>query len=188
MRHITPYLQVLLIIFFGLNWHADFLSADQLKTIVSLVHGQVESSPNMEEDPSAKRETLSDFVCNLRPPPPPPIEIFNVVPKMPYLTACEHIANKSKRKQCSDQQLREFIVDNFSMPPSHPVYNRIAVVSFIINRQGVIQDPKVVRSVSPVFDAEALRVVQRLPSFQPGKKDGQAVPVRFNIPFHYRIK
>lgn len=62
------------------------------------------------------------------------------------------------------------------------------VVSFIVMSDGTIADAKVVRSVHPLLDAEALRVVNLMPKWKPGMQDGKAVNVKYNIPVSFRLQ
>ena len=58
--------------------------------------------------------------------------------------------------------------------------------SFIVGEDGVIRDVKVLRSVSPELDAEAIRVMSSMPKWEPGKQDGKPVPVRYTVPINFK--
>lgn len=62
------------------------------------------------------------------------------------------------------------------------------LVQAIINGDGSIVDPKVVRSVSSDLDREAIRVVQSMPKWNPGVQDGQCVRVKYTIPVMFRLQ
>lgn len=57
---------------------------------------------------------------------------------------------------------------------------------FVVGEDGVIRDVKVLRSVSPELDAEAIRVMNSMPKWEPGKQDGKPVPVRYTVPVNFR--
>ena len=59
------------------------------------------------------------------------------------------------------------------------------LVNFVVEKDGRITDCKVVKSASPELDNEALRVVSSMPKWNPGKKDGQPVRVKFTIPISF---
>jgi len=61
------------------------------------------------------------------------------------------------------------------------------VVSFIIEKDGTLSDIKVVRSVNPSLDEEALRVVRNMPNWVPGKQSGKGVRVKFNVPINFKL-
>ena len=61
------------------------------------------------------------------------------------------------------------------------------IVQFIVKKDGSIIEPKVVKPVDPLLDAEAVRVVSAMPKWNPGKQRGQAVNVRFTLPISFRL-
>lgn len=63
----------------------------------------------------------------------------------------------------------------------------IVYVSFIVEKDGTISEEKVIRGISPACDAEALRVMQSSPAWNPGKQDGQVVRVRFVMPIKFKL-
>ncbi|WBO84627.1 TonB family protein [Hymenobacter yonginensis] len=60
-------------------------------------------------------------------------------------------------------------------------------VSFVVAVSGQVQDVKVSKSVHPLLDAEALRAVQALPAFVPGKQNGRPVAVAYTLPIAFRV-
>jgi len=62
------------------------------------------------------------------------------------------------------------------------------VVQFIVNKDGSIVNPVVVRSVDPYLDKEALRVIKSMPKWTPGKQRGKAVRVKYTVPVTFRLQ
>ena len=62
------------------------------------------------------------------------------------------------------------------------------IVQFVVGKDGNLRDFKVVRSVSPELDAEAIRVCKSMPTWKPGKQRGKAVSVKFTLPISFRLK
>lgn len=60
-------------------------------------------------------------------------------------------------------------------------------VRFVVEKDGSITDVKVIRELDPSCDAEAIRVVEEMPKWTPGKQKGVAVPVFFTLPIIYRL-
>jgi len=58
----------------------------------------------------------------------------------------------------------------------------IVVVQFIVEKDGTVSNPKVIASVHPLLDKEALRVVSTLKKFTPGKMDGKPVRCYYSVP------
>lgn len=62
------------------------------------------------------------------------------------------------------------------------------IVQMVVSKKGKIIDPRIVRSVSPELDAEAIRVVKSMPDWKPGTQRGQAVNVKYTIPIMFKLK
>ena len=60
------------------------------------------------------------------------------------------------------------------------------VISFVIEKNGSITSAKVVRSVDPALDKEALRVVNKMPKWNPGILNGKPVRTQFTIPITFK--
>ncbi|PSK94154.1 energy transducer TonB [Taibaiella chishuiensis] len=61
------------------------------------------------------------------------------------------------------------------------------VVQFIVNRKGEIRKAKVINSVSPAIDAEALRVINAMPAWKPAMLHGAPVSVNYMVPISFGI-
>ena len=62
------------------------------------------------------------------------------------------------------------------------------VVQFIIEEDGTVSDARVVQRVSDELDAEALRVVNAMPKWTPGRQKGQPVRVKYTLPVTFRLQ
>ena len=60
-------------------------------------------------------------------------------------------------------------------------------IEFIVEKDGSITDAKVLRTVHPDLDREALRVVNSMPKWKPGMQRDKAVRVKFTIPISFRL-
>lgn len=82
-----------------------------------------------------------------------------------------------------------FIKDNVRYPAeaaAKGVQGRV-IVQFVVNEDGTISDPKIVRSVDPALDAEAIRVVSSMSKWKPGLQGGQAVKVKYTLPVAFNL-
>ena len=59
------------------------------------------------------------------------------------------------------------------------------IVQFVVGKDGAVSDAKVVISLSPETDAEALRIVSLLPNFKPGVYNGEKVNVWYTLPITF---
>jgi protein TonB len=62
------------------------------------------------------------------------------------------------------------------------------VCTFVVERDGSITDVKVMKSVDPSLDKEAIRVLKSMPKWIPGKQNGSAVRVKFTVPVTFRLQ
>ena len=63
----------------------------------------------------------------------------------------------------------------------------VVVVTFVVSKTGKVGDVKVVRSVHPLLDAEAVRVIGEMPEWKPGTQSGKRVNVKYNVPVKFNL-
>ena len=88
------------------------------------------------------------------------------------------------------QELMIFLSKNTKYPAEahkNGTQGRV-IVSFVVTDEGNIQDPVIEKGVDPLLDAEALRVIQMMPKWKPGKQRGKAVNVKFTLPVTFRLQ
>lgn len=74
--------------------------------------------------------------------------------------------------------------------PAQAVTEKIegkVVLQFTITKKGRIKDVEVIKSAHPLLDAEAVRVLERMPKWVPGKKDGKPINVKYALPVSFRL-
>ncbi len=100
------------------------------------------------------------------------------------------VVDKNPSFPGGEKELYKFLASNMIYPKSSwDVGEQGRVfIQFVINTDGSISETRVWRSVSPALDAEALRVVQQMPRWIPGQKNGKNVRVRFTIPITFRLQ
>lgn len=154
------------------------------------------------EDQSIDQSTIVEApVADAPPPPPPPPpppepkveEIFKVVEDMPRFPGCEDLPSKEERKQCADKKMLEFIYKNIKYPAiaRENGVEGVAVIQFVVEKDGSITDAKVVRDPGAQTGSEALRVVELMGNqhqWIPGKQRGRNVRVQFNLPVKFRLE
>jgi TonB family protein len=62
------------------------------------------------------------------------------------------------------------------------------IVTFVVEQDGSIAEPTVVKSVSPELDAEAVRVINTMPNWEPGTQNGKAVRVKYTVPINFALQ
>jgi periplasmic protein TonB len=61
-------------------------------------------------------------------------------------------------------------------------------IQFVINKLGEVTNAEVLRGVDPSLDREALRVVQAMPKWTPGKQRNRPVSVRYTVPINFVLQ
>lgn len=87
-------------------------------------------------------------------------------------------------------ELNKFLSDNIRYPviaQENGIQGRV-IIRFVVSKTGEISDVQVMRGVDPSLDKEAVRVVQSMPKWIPGRQRGQAVPVYFTLPVVFRLQ
>ena len=111
------------------------------------------------------------------PKKPEPEKVFTSVEQMPSFPG-------------GDAALMKYLSSHINYPPM-AIENGIegkVVVQFVVTKNGSVGEVKVVRSVNPDLDREAVRVCKSLPKFQPGKQNGQAVNVWYTLPVQFKLQ
>lgn len=87
------------------------------------------------------------------------------------------------------EAMMAFIKQNMQYPPNARRMQTEGTVhvSFIVSKTGAISDVKVLRGIMAECDREAVRVVQMMPAWKPGKQNGRPVNVRFILPLKFRL-
>lgn len=102
--------------------------------------------------------------------------IYNVIDEMPEFPG-------------GMDKLLQFINDNMKYPTqaqTEGIQGKVAV-QFIVDENGYIIEPNVVKSVEPSLDKEALRIIKMLPQWKPGTLKGKAVKVKYTVPVVFRL-
>lgn len=86
--------------------------------------------------------------------------------------------------------LFQYLSKNIQYPKlceEHGIQGRV-ICSYIVEEDGSITDVQVRKSVHPSLDKEAVRVIQSMPKWNPGKENGLPVRVKYNLPTTFSLK
>lgn len=86
--------------------------------------------------------------------------------------------------------LMQYLGNNVQYPfeaQENGVQGRV-IISFVVENDGGISHVKVAKSANPALDREAMRVVETMPKWIPGKQNGECVRVRYSVPVVFRLK
>ena len=120
---------------------------------------------------------VNEKVVDEVPPAVEETKVFDVVEQMPQYKG-------------GDQALMDYLNKSIKYPviaEENGIQGRV-VCTFVVERDGSITDVKVVRSVDPSLDKEAVRVLKAMPKWIPGKQNGSAVRVKFTLPVTFKLQ
>ena len=89
-----------------------------------------------------------------------------------------------------DQALFKHLYDNLKYPPgakAEGVQGKV-ILRFVITAEGKVADVTIVRGVHPLLDEEAVRVMNSVPDWIPGKQGGRTVDVYYSVPINFALK
>lgn len=110
---------------------------------------------------------------------------------LPVYPGCERVGSARKEQfACLNQMIQTLIARNVRYPEMarQQVIQGKVWIAFVIDTEGYADEVWVERSVDPLLDAEALRVMKMLPRMKPATVDGKPVNLRYTIPINFRLK
>jgi protein TonB len=118
-----------------------------------------------------------EVIAQPEPPKEEETKVFDVVEQMPSFPG-------------GPSALMQYLSSNIKYPvvaEENGVQGRV-VCTFVVERDGSITDVRVIKSVDPSLDKEAVRVVKSMPKWIPGKQNGSAVRVKYTVPVTFRLQ
>ena len=85
--------------------------------------------------------------------------------------------------------MMEYLKTNMRYPQiakENGIQGRV-ILQFVVDETGKVTDPKILRGVDPALDLEAIRLVEAMPQWTPGKQDGKAVAVKYTVPVSFKL-
>ena len=86
--------------------------------------------------------------------------------------------------------LMDYLMENVKYPKTAfdaDIQGRV-IAQFVVDKEGTVKDAHVVKSVDPALDAEALRVINNMPKWRPGRQNGKVVNVKYTIPVNFNLQ
>jgi protein TonB len=128
-------------------------------------------------DETAEVKHVEEKIAEPEPPKEEETKVFDVVEQMPSFPG-------------GPAALMQYLSSNIKYPvvaEENGVQGRV-VCTFVVEKDGSITDVRVVKSVDPSLDKEAMRVVKSMPKWIPGKQNGSAVRVKYTVPVTFRLQ
>ena len=151
-----------------------------LPAFALLVAGNISCSQDASQTEDAKEEVVAPVSPEAKEAPADSTakeEVFMVAEQMPEFPG-------------GMKELLKFLQENVKYPENamkNNVQGRV-IVQFVVEKDGTPTEFKVLRSVDPDLDAEALRVMKAMPKWKPGMQKGQVVRVKFTVPVSFKLQ
>ena len=148
---------------------------------INIVDDNIEVDDDISIDVEADQNTeVQEYVAPVRVDEEESAEeaqIFMVVESMPEFPGGE-------------PALYKFLGENIKYPQmakESGIQGRV-FVTFVVERNGSVTDVRVLRGIGGGCDEEAIRVVQSMPTWTPGKQRGKSVRVQYNLPVKFTLQ
>jgi protein TonB len=148
---------------------------------INIVEDDVEVDDNIEIDAEADQNTeVEEYIAAPKQEDEESAEeaqIFMVVESMPEFPGGE-------------AALYKYLGENIKYPQmakESGIQGRV-FVTFVVERNGSVTDVRVLRGIGGGCDEEAIRVVQNMPKWTPGKQRGKSVRVQYNLPVKFTLQ
>lgn len=149
-------------------------------TVINIVDDDVEIEDEIEIDVEADQDTEIEEYVPIEVDDDEEVEeaqIFTVVESMPSFPG-------------GDKARIRFLNENIEYPTmarESGIQGRV-YVTFVVERNGMVTDVKILRGIGGGCDDEAIRVVKAMPKWIPGKQRGKPVRVQFTLPIKFTLQ
>jgi TonB family protein len=148
-------------------------------------YGEAGANGVVEITLNAKEKALNDLMKN-PPPPPTPGEGEAIIsfqsgqPSAPFFVAVEEMPELIGGLESITSKI------NYPEKASNAGIEGKVIIQFIVNEQGKVENPQIIKGVAESLDQEALRVVKQA-KFVPGKQRGEPVRVQYAMPITFTL-
>lgn len=168
------------------------LAADSLIDSLrdTLPSGLQHSGPDVISVPEVgEMEVVGDVIDVPPPPPPEPPDDELIVGGIDDDYVCVLVENDPSFPG-GMEAMYKFLAENIKYPQEAKDKNITGkvYVTFVVEADGSISNPRLLRDIGGGCGQEAIRVVKLMPRWDPGKEKGQPVRVQFNLPISFSLK
>ncbi|NQY67062.1 MAG: energy transducer TonB [Flavobacteriales bacterium] len=113
-------------------------------------------------------------------------EVFPYVGIMPCFKGCEIYATEDERADCTNKKIHKYLSQNFDRN-NMPKISGVAYVKVVIGKNGKVKQSLIEHSSYSLLGDEAIRLMNRMPKWNPGRNSGRPVNVSLIIPINYEV-
>lgn len=119
------------------------------------------------------------------------LDILEEAEQMPYFQGCSTFENGSEEKrQCSNNALIKYIASSLTYPETAKGtgLEGTVYVSFVVDQDGKVVQPKVLRDIGGGCGEEAIRVLNEMPDWEAATVSDEPVNIMLKLPLHFSLK
>ncbi len=152
-----------------------------LTEIIQIIDDGSELEDNLDIDTETD-ENEKVLAPEVNYEPEPEDNFYYIVSDMPVF-----MPKINKTVAAGDQALANYLANNTRYPADarEAGLQGKVYVSFIVNSSGRVEQVKLARSIHPSLDNEAIRVIESLPRFKPGRQMTKLVNVSYTVPINF---
>lgn len=158
----------------------------------------VEDEEDVEETIIESTETTQDEVVEIEIADVEVEEVeedvdvpFSIIENVPVYPGCEGEPNNNAKKKCMSEKIGSFVRKNFNSELAQELGLESGIkrinVGFKIDKTGNIVNIQA-RAPHPKLEAEAKRVIAKLPKMKAGRQRGKAVNVPYGLPITFKVE
>ena len=151
---------------------------DEIKSQTELTETKVAISiADVKGNDEANGKDIADLKQVVTQAPVEEEKVFDMVEQMPTFPG-------------GPNELMKYIANHLKYPTiaqENGVQGR-TICQFVVGSDGAVRDAKVVKTLDPYCDKEAIRVIMAMPKWIPGKQNGKAVSVKYTVPIVFRLQ
>ena len=118
---------------------------------------------------------------------------FTILEDVPLFPGCENVKGAENQRKCFGEQISKHVIKYFSYPSKAQednIQGRV-IVQFIIDKTGTVTNLRIKGTGKPgseLLEAEAERIIKKLPKFTPGRQRGKPVSVSYAQPIFFKLE
>ncbi len=158
-------------------------------TTIETPKEKVEPIISVEEGPLIANQTKSqEAIPSQKTAPEEDNKVYVSVQNMPYIKNCETLT-ETERRLCTQKSILDFIQKNLKYPPlaRENGIEGTVVISFIVNKNGKIEDLTVLRDIGAGCGQAVEKVFNHQLEWHPGYQNGRAVSVKYTVPVRFKM-
>lgn len=117
-------------------------------------------------------------------------KVYTVVEEMPMYPGCKAFTAYHERKACAANKFYQYTLKNLTYPPQamEAGVQGTVVIGFTVMKDGSLDNVRILKDIGFGCGEAALKIVNSMPTWEPGLKEGKPVNVRYQLPVKFKLQ